>query len=70
LDNDEDEFRDRDYDISAMTNNLAEAFRYGMVENEDIGDVMFIGPLSYHLVLCNCGYFHSIILRFSLTMSK
>jgi serine/threonine-protein phosphatase 6 regulatory subunit 3 len=39
LDNDEDEFRDRDYDISAMTNNLAEAFRYGMVENEDIGDV-------------------------------
>lgn len=39
LDNDEDEFRDRDYDISAMTNNLAEAFRYGTVENEDIGDV-------------------------------
>lgn len=39
LDNDEDEFRDRDYDISAMTNNLAEAFRYGTAENEDIGDV-------------------------------
>eukprot|EP01018_Ginkgo_biloba_P018105 Gb_14287 [translate_table: standard] len=39
LDSDEDEFRDRDYDVSTMANNLTEAFRYGMFENGDAGEV-------------------------------
>uniref|UniRef100_A0A0D6QWY1 Uncharacterized protein n=1 Tax=Araucaria cunninghamii TaxID=56994 RepID=A0A0D6QWY1_ARACU len=39
LDSDEDEFRDRDYDVSAMANNLTEAFRNGMFESEGVREV-------------------------------
>ncbi|CAM6102963.1 unnamed protein product [Calypogeia fissa] len=37
VDSDEDDFRDRDYDISTMAGNLTrEVYRYGMFENEDV----------------------------------
>lgn len=39
LDSDDDEFRDRDYDVSAMANNLTEAFRNGMFESEGVREV-------------------------------
>ncbi|XP_006846781.2 serine/threonine-protein phosphatase 6 regulatory subunit 3 [Amborella trichopoda] len=34
-DSDEDDIRDRDYDVAALANNLSQAFRYGMYENDD-----------------------------------
>ncbi|KAH9308629.1 hypothetical protein KI387_036540, partial [Taxus chinensis] len=39
LDSDDDEFRDRDYDVSALANNLTEAFRNGMFESEGVREV-------------------------------
>lgn len=35
IDSDEDDFRDRDYDVSTMASNLSQVFRYGMFDNED-----------------------------------
>lgn len=36
VDNDEDDFRERDYDISTMANNLnREVYRYGIFDNDD-----------------------------------
>ncbi|KAJ4975068.1 hypothetical protein NE237_000174 [Protea cynaroides] len=35
-DSDDDDFRDRDYDVAALANNLSQAFRYGIYSNEDI----------------------------------
>ncbi|XP_042519140.1 serine/threonine-protein phosphatase 6 regulatory subunit 2-like [Macadamia integrifolia] len=38
-DSDDDDFRDRDYDVAALANNLSQAFRYGIYSNEDIEEV-------------------------------
>ncbi|MED6119415.1 hypothetical protein PIB30_011780 [Stylosanthes scabra] len=35
-DSDEDDYQDRDYDVAALANNLSQAFRYGIYNNEDI----------------------------------
>uniref|UniRef100_A0A1D1Y0D9 Serine/threonine-protein phosphatase 6 regulatory subunit 3 n=1 Tax=Anthurium amnicola TaxID=1678845 RepID=A0A1D1Y0D9_9ARAE len=35
-DSDDEDFRDRDYDVTALANNLSQAFRYGIYSNEDI----------------------------------
>lgn len=41
VDSDEDDFRDRDYDISTMAGNLTrEVYRYGMFDNEDVEEVI------------------------------
>nr|GEV77199.1 serine/threonine-protein phosphatase 6 regulatory subunit 3-like [Tanacetum cinerariifolium] len=34
-DSDDDDYQDRDYDVSALANNLSHAFRYGISENDD-----------------------------------
>ncbi|KAF9588957.1 hypothetical protein IFM89_017636 [Coptis chinensis] len=34
-DSDDDDFRDRDYDVAALANNLSQAFRYGIYNNDD-----------------------------------
>ncbi|KAI3974026.1 hypothetical protein MKX01_026423 [Papaver californicum] len=34
-DSDDDDFRDRDYDVAALANNLSQAFRYGIYSNDD-----------------------------------
>ncbi|GJY08679.1 serine/threonine-protein phosphatase 6 regulatory subunit 3-like protein [Tanacetum coccineum] len=34
-DSDDDDYQDRDYDVSALANNLSQAFRYGISENDD-----------------------------------
>lgn len=40
VDNDEDDFRDRDYDISTMASNLnREVYRYGIFDNDDAEEV-------------------------------
>lgn len=39
-DSDDDDFRDRDYDVAALANNLSQAFRYGMYSNDDIEEVI------------------------------
>ncbi|KAM0950713.1 putative SIT4 phosphatase-associated protein family [Dioscorea sansibarensis] len=33
---DDEEFRDRDYDVAALANNLSQAFRYGIYSDDDI----------------------------------
>ncbi|KAG2598854.1 serine/threonine-protein phosphatase 6 regulatory subunit 3-like isoform X3 [Panicum virgatum] len=35
-DSDDDDYRDRDYDVAALANNLSQAFRYGIYSNDDI----------------------------------
>lgn len=45
-DSDEDDYQDRDYDVAALANNLSQAFRYGIYNNEDIEEVLpFVGSL-------------------------
>ncbi|TKY72368.1 Serine/threonine-protein phosphatase 6 regulatory subunit 3 [Spatholobus suberectus] len=38
-DSDEDDYQDRDYDVAALANNLSQAFRYGIYNNEDMEEV-------------------------------
>ncbi|KAH7678878.1 serine/threonine-protein phosphatase 6 regulatory subunit 3 protein [Dioscorea alata] len=35
-DSDDDDFRDRDYDVAALANNLSQAFQYGIYNSDDI----------------------------------
>ncbi|CAH8359802.1 unnamed protein product [Eruca vesicaria subsp. sativa] len=44
-DSDDDDYHDRDYDVAALANNLSQAFRYGMYNNDDMEEVMFSSPL-------------------------
>lgn len=37
---DDEEFRDRDYDVAALANNLTQAFRYGIYSDDDIEEVI------------------------------
>ena len=40
VDSDDDDFRDRDYDISTMASNInREVYRYGMFDNDDAEEV-------------------------------
>jgi hypothetical protein len=43
-DSDEEDMRDRDYDVAALANNLSQAFRYGIYSNDDLEEVS-----SFHL---------------------
>jgi hypothetical protein len=45
-DSDEEDMRDRDYDVAALANNLSQAFRYGIYSNDDLEEVS-----SFHLIL-------------------
>lgn len=38
-DSDDDDFRDRDYDVAALANNLSQAFRYVIYNNDDMEEV-------------------------------
>jgi len=38
-DSDEDEINDRDYDVTALANNLSQAFRYSSYDNDDADEV-------------------------------
>lgn len=49
-DSDEDELHDRDYDISGLTNNLSQAFRYNVYGSEDVEEVL-ITLLQFYLVI-------------------
>ncbi|KAJ0233621.1 Uncharacterized protein HA466_0279760 [Hirschfeldia incana] len=37
-DSDDDDFHDRDYDVAALANNLSQAFRYGVYNNDDMDE--------------------------------
>ncbi|XP_062226772.1 uncharacterized protein LOC133925004 isoform X2 [Phragmites australis] len=37
-DSDDEDFRDRDYDVAALASNLSQAFKYGTYSNEDIDE--------------------------------
>jgi serine/threonine-protein phosphatase 6 regulatory subunit 3 len=38
-DSDEEDFRDRDYDVAVLASNLSQAFRYGIYTDNDIDEV-------------------------------
>ncbi|CAJ1962940.1 unnamed protein product [Sphenostylis stenocarpa] len=40
-DSDEDDYQDRDYDVAALANNLSQAFRYGIYNNDEIEEVQY-----------------------------
>ena len=40
-DSDDDDYQDRDYDVAALANNLSQAFRYGIYENDDNDEVYY-----------------------------
>ncbi|AQK46260.1 SIT4 phosphatase-associated family protein [Zea mays] len=40
-DSDDEDFRDRDYDVAALASNLSQAFKYGIYSNDDIDEVSF-----------------------------
>lgn len=42
-DSDDEDFRDRDYDVAALANNLSQAFRYGIYSNDNIEEVILWG---------------------------
>ncbi|RWW22293.1 hypothetical protein GW17_00013512, partial [Ensete ventricosum] len=39
-DSDDEDFRDKDFDVAALANNLSQAFRLGIYTNDDIEEVM------------------------------
>jgi hypothetical protein len=41
-DSDDEDFRDRDYDVAALASNLSQAFKYGIHSNEDVDDEVSI----------------------------
>jgi hypothetical protein len=58
VDSDEDDFHDRDYDISTMANNLSrEIYQSGFFDNEDADEVYPLFPsllcLNFSMVLNN-----------------
>uniref|UniRef100_A0A0E0FNP7 Amino acid transporter transmembrane domain-containing protein n=1 Tax=Oryza nivara TaxID=4536 RepID=A0A0E0FNP7_ORYNI len=45
-DSDDDDFRDRDYDVAALANNLSQAFRYVIYNNDDMEECRIKGHLN------------------------
>lgn len=41
-DSDDDDYQDRDYDVAALANNLSQAFRYGIYNNDDNEEVLAV----------------------------
>ncbi|KAG2598675.1 hypothetical protein PVAP13_5KG402507 [Panicum virgatum] len=50
-DSDDDDYRDRDYDVAALANNLSQAFRYGIYSNDDIEEDVYFDDESAEVVI-------------------
>ncbi|KAJ6809621.1 serine/threonine-protein phosphatase 6 regulatory subunit 3-like isoform X1 [Iris pallida] len=50
-DSDDDEIQDRDYDVTALANNLSQAFRYNSYENEDVDEDVYFDDESAEVVI-------------------
>ncbi|CAL9752851.1 unnamed protein product [Musa acuminata subsp. burmannicoides] len=50
-DSDEEELHDRDYDIAALANNLSQAFRYRVYENDDMDEDVYLDEVSTGVVI-------------------
>ncbi|KAL0796921.1 hypothetical protein Bca101_068298 [Brassica carinata] len=46
-DSDDDDYHDRDYDVAALANNLSQAFRYGIYNNDDMDLLLVINDVWY-----------------------
>ncbi|GJY09585.1 uncharacterized mitochondrial protein-like protein [Tanacetum coccineum] len=57
-DDNDDDYKDQDYDVAALANNLTKAFRYGIYENDDNGETVNLCDTYYAKIsyLVNCGY--------------
>ncbi|XP_071698242.1 uncharacterized protein [Rutidosis leptorrhynchoides] len=50
-DSDDDDYQDRDYDVAALANNLSQAFRYGIYENDDNDEDVYFDDESAEVVI-------------------
>ncbi|KAG1365023.1 serine/threonine-protein phosphatase 6 regulatory subunit 3, partial [Cocos nucifera] len=50
-DSDDEDFRDRDYDVAALASNLSQAFRYGIYSNDDIEEDVYFDDESAEVVI-------------------
>lgn len=50
-DSDEEDLHDRDYDVAALANNLSQAFRYSIYDNEDTEEVLVDSTHTFILFL-------------------
>ncbi|KAK9155173.1 hypothetical protein Sjap_002653 [Stephania japonica] len=50
-DSDDDDYRDRDYDVAALANNLSQAFRYGVYGNDDSDEDVYFDDESAEVVI-------------------
>lgn len=41
-DSDDDDYQYRDYDVATLANNLSQVFRYGVSNNDDIDEVLYL----------------------------
>lgn len=64
LDSDDDDFSNRDYDISTMANNInREVYHYGMFDNDDAEEVCLIA-VYFNFFECSkvlCTFFHLFV---------
>ncbi|KAG2598685.1 hypothetical protein PVAP13_5KG402507 [Panicum virgatum] len=56
-DSDDDDYRDRDYDVAALANNLSQAFRYGIYSNDDIEEVCGCASFRIEYFTANIFYY-------------
>ncbi|KAF1890646.1 hypothetical protein Lal_00013241 [Lupinus albus] len=49
-DSDDDDYQDRDYDVAALANNLSQAFRYGIYNNENIEESLVLNSRPVYIV--------------------
>lgn len=57
-DSDDDDYQDRDYDVAALANNLSQAFRYGLYNNDDLDEVTLRNLLIPDVIFCSFFYFY------------
>lgn len=50
-DSDEEDTHDRDYDVAVLANNLSQAFRYTMYDNDDTEEVINLQEIKD--IVCN-----------------
>ncbi|KAK9132684.1 hypothetical protein Scep_012212 [Stephania cephalantha] len=48
---DDDDYRDRDYDVASLANNLSQAFRYGVYGNDDSDEDVYFDDESAEVVI-------------------
>lgn len=48
-DSDDADYQDRDFDVATLANNLSQVFRYGVSNNGDTDEVLYVTSKLFHL---------------------